>query len=155
MRSKKIITIILVLLWMILVFYLSNQIADDSAELSGGLTKKVLQILHILDGKTIEEQAIIETIFRKLAHFCLYTLGGILILLHINLYKITDKNKVIASLIIGTAYAITDELHQLFVPGRSGEIRDVCIDSLGIIIGIILLFKFLKFIERRKKIGSE
>ena len=42
MKSKKIITIILVLLWMILVFYLSNQIADDSAELSGGLTRKVL-----------------------------------------------------------------------------------------------------------------
>lgn len=154
MRFKKIITIILIILWMILVFYLSNQGADDSAELSGGLTRKILQILHILDGKTIEEQAIIETVFRKLAHFCLYTLGGILILLHINLYKITDKNKVIASLIIGTTYAITDELHQLFVPGRSGEIRDVCLDSLGLITGIILAFLVLKFIERRKKIGE-
>ena len=154
MKFKKIITIILILLWMVLVFYLSNQVADDSAQLSGGLTRKILQILHILDGKTIEEQAIIETIFRKLAHFFLYTLGGILILLHINLYKITDKSKVIASLIIGTAYAITDELHQLFVPGRSGEIKDVCLDSLGLITGIILLLIFLKFIERRKKIGK-
>ena len=155
MRSEKIITIILIVLWMILVFYLSNQIADDSAELSGGLTRKVLQILHIIDGKTVEEQAIIETVFRKLAHFCLYTAGGILILLHINLYKITGKRKILTSWFLGTAYAVTDEIHQLFIPGRSGEIRDVCIDSLGIIIGIILLFKFLKFIERRKKIGSE
>lgn len=154
MKSKKIITIILIILWMILVFYLSNQGADDSAELSGGLTRKVLQILHIIDGKTVEEQAIIETIFRKLAHFCLYTLGGILILLYINLYKITDNNKVIISWTIGTAYAITDELHQLFVPGRSGEIRDVCLDSLGLITGIILLLIFLKIIERRKKVGK-
>ena len=154
MKSKKIITIILIVLWMILVFYLSNQGADDSAELSGGLTRKVLQILHIIDGKTVEEQAMIETVFRKLAHFCLYTLGGILILLHINLYKISDKNKVIISWSIGTAYAITDELHQLFVPGRSGEIRDVCLDSLGLITGIILAFLVLKFIERRKKIGE-
>ena len=154
MKSKKIITIILVLLWMILVFYLSNQGADDSAQLSGGLTRKVLEILHILDGKTIEEQAIIETIIRKLAHFWLYTLGGILILLHFNLYKISDKNKVIISWSIGTAYAITDELHQLFVPGRSGEIRDVCLDSLGLITGIILLLIFLKIIERRKKVGK-
>ena len=155
MNFKKIITIILIILWMILVFYLSNQIADDSAELSGGLTKKVLQILHILDGKTLEQQAIIETIVRKLAHFCLYTLGGILILLHINLYKITDKKKVLISWIIGTIYAISDEIHQLFIPGRSGEIRDVCIDSLGVITGITLVLILLKFIERRKKIGSE
>lgn len=154
MKSKKIITIILIVLWMILVFYLSNQGADDSAQLSGGLARKVLEILHILDGKTIEEQAIIETVFRKLAHFCLYTLGGVLILLHINLYEISDKNKVIISWSIGIAYAITDELHQLFVPGRSGEIRDVCLDSLGLITGIILLLIFLKFIERRKKIGK-
>lgn len=154
MKSKKIITIILVLLWMILVFYLSNQIADDSAQLSGGLTRKVLEILHILDGKSIEEQALIETIFRKFAHFFLYTLGGILILLHINLYKISDKNKVIISWILGTTYAVSDEIHQLFVPGRSGEIRDVCLDSLGLITGIILLLIFLKIIERRKKVGK-
>ena len=154
MKSKKIITIILVLLWMILVFYLSNQIADDSAELSGGLTRKVLQILHIIDGKTVEEQGAIENTFRKLAHFCLYTLGGILILSHINLYKITDKKKVFISWILGTIYAISDEIHQLFIPGRSGEIRDVCIDSLGVVIGIILVLMLLKFIERRKKVGK-
>ncbi len=154
MKLKKIITIILILLWMVLVFYLSNQVADDSSKLSGGITRKILEILHILDGKTLEQQAIIETIVRKLAHFCLYTLGGILVLLHINLYKISYKRKVIISWIFGTIYAISDEIHQLFIPGRSGEIRDVCIDSLGIIIGITLLFKFLKFIERRKKIGE-
>ena len=154
MNFKKIITIILIILWMILVFYLSNQVSDDSKRLSGGFTRKVLQVLHILDGKTIEEQGAIENTFRKLAHFCLYTLGGILILSHINLYKITDKKKVFISWILGTIYAISDEIHQLFVPGRSGEIRDVCLDSLGLVTGIILLLIFLKFIERRKKIGE-
>ena len=151
MKSKKIITIILVLLWMILVFYLSNQVSTESSKLSGGLTHKILEALHMLDGKTIGQQEVIETIIRKLAHFCLYTLGGILILLHINLYKISDKNKVIISYSIGTAYAITDELHQLFVPGRSGEIRDVFIDSLGIITGIIIIRLYLKMIKRGRR----
>ena len=151
MKIKKIITLILIILWMILIFYLSNQIANESSKLSGGLTRKILEVLHILDGKTIEEQAIIETIIRKLAHFTLYAIGGILILLHINLYKISDKNKVIISCSIGTAYAITDELHQLFVPGRSGEIRDVFIDSFGIIIGIIIIRLLLKMIKRGKR----
>ena len=151
MKTKKIITLILVLLWMILAFNLSNQVAQNSSELSGGLTRKILEVLHMLDGKTIEQQETIETIIRKLAHFFLYALGGILILLHINLYKITDKRKVIISWILGTTYAITDELHQLFVPGRSGEIRDVFIDSLGIIIGIIIIRLLLKMIKRGKR----
>lgn len=148
MKTKKIITLILVLLWMILVFYFSNQVAQNSSELSGGLTRKILEVLHMLEGKTMEQQEIIETTIRKLAHFFLYALGGILILLHINLYKITDKRKVIISWILGTTYAITDEIHQLFVQGRSGEIRDICIDSLGIITGIVVLLLILKIIKR-------
>ena len=151
MKIKKIITLVLIILWMILIFHLSNQVSTESSKLSGGLTHKILEVLNMLDGKTIEQQEIIETTIRKLAHFFLYTLGGILILLYINLYKITDNNKVIISWTIGTAYAITDELHQLFVPGRSGEIRDVFIDSLGIIIGIIIIRLLLKMIKRGKR----
>ncbi len=151
MKTKKIITFILIVLWMILVFYLSNQVANESSQLSGGLTRKILEAVHMLDGKTTEQQAIIETIVRKLAHFFLYIVGGILILLHINLYKIIDKRKILTSWIIGTAYAITDELHQLFVPGRSGEIRDVFIDSLGVITGIIIIRLIFKMIKRGKR----
>lgn len=151
MKIKKIITLVLIILWMILAFNLSNQVAQNSSELSGGLTRKILEVLHMLDGKTIEQQETIETIIRKLAHFFLYALGGILILLHINLYKITDKRKVIISWILGTTYAITDEIHQLFVPGRSGEIRDVFIDSLGVITGIIIIRLILKMIKRGRR----
>ena len=43
-------------------------------------------------------------------------------------------------------YAATDEIHQLFVPGRSGEIRDVCLDSLGVITGIIILLIIFKIV---------
>ena len=148
MKIKKIITLILIILWMILIFHLSNQVSTESSKLSGGLTHKILEAVHMLDGKTIEQQETIETIIRKLAHFFLYTLGGILILLHINLYKITEKRKVITSWTIGTTYAISDEIHQLFVQGRSGEIRDVFIDSFGIIIGILIV---LKINRRREK----
>lgn len=159
MKKQKIITLILIIAWMTLVFYFSNQIADDSSKLSGGITRAILDFFHILEGKTIEEQAMIETVVRKLAHFSIYTLGGILILLHVNLYKIKANKKVIITWLLGTIYAITDEIHQLFVPGRSGEIRDVCIDSLGIITGILIILIIFKCRERRprrsKKEGNE
>ena len=56
-------------------------------------------------------------------------------------------------------YAMSDEFHQLFVPGRSGEIRDICIDSLGALLGIIIMtcvISIVKFIicqimKKRKK----
>lgn len=150
-KTKKIITIILIIIWMTLVFYFSNQISDDSSKLSGGITRAILEFLGILEGKTPEQQSAIETIIRKLAHYSIYALGGILILLHINLYKININKKVAISWIIGTTYAITDEIHQLFVPGRSGEIRDVCIDSLGVITGIIILLIILYCRERRPR----
>lgn len=139
MKIKKTITLILIITWMTLVFYFSNQIADDSSKLSGGITREILNFFHILEGKTLEQQSAIETVVRKLAHFSIYTLGGILILLHVNLYKIKVNKKVIITWLLGTTYAITDEIHQLFVPGRSGEIRDVCIDSLGVITGILMI----------------
>lgn len=151
MKIKKIITIILIIAWMTLVFYFSNQISDDSSKLSGGITRAILNFFNILEGKTLEQQSAIETIIRKLAHYSIYTIGGILILLHVNLYKISANKKVIISQLIGTLYAATDEVHQLFVPGRSGEIRDVCLDSLGVITGIIITLIIQKMIKRGVK----
>ena len=44
----------------------------------------------------------------------------------------------LAAWIAGTLYAATDDLHQLFVEGRSCEFRDVCIDSAGVVLGITI-----------------
>lgn len=41
------------------------------------------------------------------------------------------------SWLIGTAYAVTDEFHQSFVPGRSCEFRDIVIDSCGVLTGVL------------------
>src|SRR5699024_6504703 len=40
------------------------------------------------------------------------------------------------TLAIGIAYAITDEVHQLFVPGRAGQVSDVLIDTVGVVVGV-------------------
>lgn len=144
---NKVITIILIIIWMCIVFKFSSQPSTESSQLSGGITKAILSFFNVLEGKTIEQQSQIETIVRKLAHYSIYTIGGILILSHVNLYKISANKKVIVSQLIGTLYAATDEIHQLFVPGRSGEIRDVCLDSLGVITGIIII----KLLKRKGK----
>ena len=62
-------------------------------------------------------------------------------------YKISINKKIIISLILGFVYACSDEIHQTFVAGRSGEARDVLIDTSGVFIGIListLLYKIYK-----------
>ena len=49
---------------------------------------------------------------------------------------------------VGVLYAISDEIHQLFVPGRTGCILDVGIDTLGIITGIIIFMIFIKILKK-------
>ena len=59
---------------------------------------------------------------------------------------------ILISTSIGVLYAISDELHQLMIAGRSGNIKDVIIDSLGILTGIMF---FLLVSEIYKKIASK
>lgn len=143
MRNKvyKIISIVLVVLWCILVFYLSAEVADDSSETSGSVIKYILKIIFgNIDQITLESITNnVQGIVRKIAHFVLYTLGGILIYNMVQYFLFSKKQIVILSWLLGICYAFTDEVHQLFVVGRSGELRDVCIDSLGVIFGICII----------------
>lgn len=59
------------------------------------------------------------------------------------------KEKIVYCLSLCFFYACSDEFHQLFVPGRSGEFRDVCIDLLGSCIGLLLFFLLKKVVHRR------
>ena len=79
-------------------------------------------------------------IVRKMAHFSIYALIGISLLLFIYLFS---KKLILSSsiaLLLSIMYACYDEYRQLSVPGRSGSIKDVFIDSLGALTGITLIF---------------
>lgn len=80
---------------------------------------------------------IVSVIVRKFAHFTEYFILGILSINMINSY---GKRWYVA-VIICVLYAISDEMHQLFVSGRSCQITDILIDSLGSTCGILLLNK--------------
>ena len=53
MNKRKIATLILIIIWMILVFYLSQQSADKSSMLSGGVLKSILKVFNLLEGTSI------------------------------------------------------------------------------------------------------
>lgn len=132
----KKLSIILVVLWMILIFTFSNQPGNISTKQSDIVVSKVSKIIKIDDLKYI------TLVVRKTAHFILYVILGILIINMLHYYQIKDI--VILSILICILYACSDEIHQLFITGRSGEIKDVFIDSIGSILGIYSYKKIVK-----------
>lgn len=59
-------------------------------------------------------------------------------------YRIETKKKITLTMLVGVTYACTDEFHQLFVQGRSAELRDVCIDGCGVLLGIMITLIIIK-----------
>ncbi|MEF9991650.1 MAG: VanZ family protein [Romboutsia sp.] len=133
---NKRIYLIAAILWMGLIFYMSNQPATVSAMQSGDLVSFLEKIPYI--GATITHLMNIgvgEFVIRKSAHMFLYFV--LMILLYMSMYddKKNIKQLMILSFIYTALYACTDEIHQLFIEGRSGEIRDVMVDSTGALLG--------------------
>ncbi|MBQ9280511.1 MAG: VanZ family protein [Clostridia bacterium] len=124
--GKRIIYLFLLLVWMSMVFLFSNQNANKSSETSNIIVKKVALMFQVTEPEGVEN---ISFVIRKLAHFSLYTLGGILAFLFFDTFHAGFWKTFVASLGFGILYAMTDEFHQFFIPGRSGELRDVLIDS--------------------------
>ncbi len=101
------------ILWMALIFYLSSR--SDLPSVTNYFW---------------------EFLFKKSGHLFVY-----FVLTLIWLYTLT-KNRVANSILYTFAYAFTDEIHQLFVPGRTGMLRDVYIDLIGVV-AAVLLFNIL------------
>lgn len=152
MKKKKIIRVIcfiLIIIWAILVFKMSNQQGGESS----GLSRRVTAIFF----KSEELIEIIEPYVRKIAHFVEYAIGGILFISLFLTYEWSDKKQMLISTLLGIWYAIIDEIHQLLVPERSGSIKDVIIDSLGICTGVIftmIIYKLFLKIKNKRELSS-
>lgn len=154
-RNKilKVIKLILVIIWMIAVFRFSNEPGTVSSNTSLGFTRKVINVFVSKTNLSKEEKENLierlEPIARKLAHYSLYTFGGVLIINFVNTYKLKMNKKVSISIIIGALYAISDEIHQVFIEGRSGSVKDVGIDTLGVITGVIIFICIIKSLKSK------
>lgn len=143
---------------MALIFYLSSQNAAISSETSGSVIETVADIFYpdfskFSDEKQAEIISSLQFIVRKAAHFSLYAVLGVLSFLSVISYRdLKYKFRILLSAVICLIYAASDEFHQLFVAGRSAEIRDVCIDFCGSLIAITVLALLSRYIKSVYKI---
>ena len=138
-----------VIAWMIIIYILSDQPASISDELSVGILDRVFSIFGIdiyLDQDLLQ---FFNYIIRKSAHFVTFFTLGIL-LCHAIIKKAIVKEYLI---VVGIAflYAVFDEVHQLFVVGRSGQISDVFIDVAGVLLAVLIYYFYDSKVRQRNQ----
>lgn len=136
---------------MVMIFWFSADTGEESSAKSDGIAEYIWEIadyFHIDIEAGEKLYSTVTFLIRKAAHMTEYAILAVLIFMgiYLDIRKLPKWYWVIA---IGIFYAATDELHQLFVPGRSGQLLDVCIDSVGVVMGFFVTNKIVKKCRRQ------
>lgn len=140
------------ILWMCTIFYFSHQPADISRLESGNLLVR----MHLMDEEALYEEVDtgrnfwLQVYIRKSAHAVIYFILGVLLTL--SFVDINNKRlqPYFKALLIGVIYAISDEIHQAFIPGRGPSFQDVVLDSAGIVAAVVLCAAVVEFCKYKK-----
>ncbi len=138
-KGKRFFPWVLLFLTMLLIFLLSSQSTVETQQLSRSVSEKLLEIQQLLFGNSanlINNAEEINWKLRKLAHFVLFLLLGILASFVFAGRQPTSRKWILPAILICILYAVGDEFHQMFVLGRTASVQDVLLDSAGSITGI-------------------
>lgn len=151
-NQRKLLILLAVVFWMAIIFKLSAQHGEQSNLLSSKVTGVIVSLAQRF--RTDVNVVSLNYFIRKCAHFLAYLVLGIIVLFAMRRIGLMGKKGVGFTLLLCIGYAITDELHQAFVPGRTPKLLDVLIDSSGAFLGpsIYLLFVENKWKELKQKL---
>lgn len=134
-----------VVLWMSFIFFMSSRVGDDSADLSGSFLGFFGPFVRIFAPRV--EDASLHVWIRKGAHLFEYMVLSILLINALRQH-IEDKRRVyLFAVVVSLMYAVSDEVHQAFVPGRSASMLDVGIDGLGALLGVLIFQVFVQIFK--------
>ena len=138
---KKILKLLALLFVMWAIFFLSSQQSDDSINTTNSVINIIYGIYQFIVGnKGLSLEKFCEIYFdpiREIAHFSEFGLLGLIT--YINSKEYFQNKHVLYSIIFCIIYAISDEIHQLYVPGRYCDVLDVLVDTLGATLAILLI----------------
>ena len=148
--------ILLIALYMV-IFSFSAQDAEQSGSLSRIVSGKWMEIVRTLSNRQWSREVMekwtdyFEHPIRKLAHFTEYACMGILVYVLWSQWMKRRRNLYLLTIVWVALSAAADEIHQLFVPGRDGNLADVCLDTCGGAAGMLFCVLMGKIIAGRRK----
>ena len=150
-KSRRFILYIIPVVIMAFIFIQSSLPADLSKEESSFFVDLICRWISA-------DEELVSFFVRKLAHFSEYLLLGASLMAAVKQAMRQAPERTapqpllpswLLSWLIGAAYAVSDEIHQMFVPGRSCEMRDILIDAAGVACGILICRAFLAKLAKR------
>ncbi len=150
-----------VIMWMIMIFSQSAKVASESSAQSGRLIRSVVSMLdrdfsELSPDAQDEAVGRLQHFVRKSAHFAEYFVLGALICIAVGNHINKRLFQLLISIFAGAAYAVSDEVHQFFVEGRSCQLSDMLLDSAGVAVGaavvVLLCVIVLKLMRRKIKL---
>lgn len=112
-----------------LIFYFSSQTGTSSSSLSALIIRTFLPFLKV-------EEA--QFFIRKLAHFSIYFGLGFCVFRSFYYSGFSKKKSIGLALLLCILYSASDEWHQTWISGRSGQLSDIVLDSFGSFCSILL-----------------
>lgn len=147
---------VLAIALMVVIFLFSAEPASESADRSTGIAEVILSVIvpdfeELTPDRQEELRSVFDLVLRKTAHFCVYATLGVLLCLTSLGHAASCGIHVLRSLLIGAAYAASDEWHQSLVPGRGPAVTDVLLDSAGVFVGALCALLLARLVLKRKK----
>lgn len=149
------------ILIMYAIFTLSGQPGETSADLSYRVSYKIVEIKSRIANdykdtyQLAYEAELIHPKVRKLAHMTEYFCLAVAVSFPFYVYGLRGIPLMLVAGVICVGFAGLDEYHQSFVAGRGPSKRDVAIDSIGIVFGIVAVrifcWIFLSLMPGRRK----
>ncbi len=137
-RSQVKVHLLITILIMLFIFLQSAMPAAVSELESGFIVSRLAEWLQM-------DVNLVSFVVRKSAHFTEFLVLGVSLFLTVR--DLLKRTSFWIPWAIGAMYAVSDELHQHFVPGRSCEVRDMIIDICGVLAGVAIM----KIIQLRKQ----
>ncbi|WP_430884104.1 VanZ family protein [Fusibacter sp. JL216-2] len=127
-----------VLIWMFVIFMFSAQPASQSGEMSGTITKWVMSVINMTPLSGIITKSLLHTLIRKCAHLTIYFVLACLVSRALFMEGVKASKNIVLTITLCMLYAMSDEFHQAFVPGRGAGVKDVVIDTIGASLGTFI-----------------
>ncbi len=156
-RSKKRITLCVVLLVLNLVFIWGNSLLPG--EISGAISDFVRDalraVLNFLFGHRPGTPSGGGGLLRKLAHFTEFTCLGMCLCWLFAMLRKKKTEQLLLPFLTGATVACIDETIQIFVPLRGPAVKDVGIDTAGVVLGIVFITLIHNYKRKKSKYLEE
>ena len=153
--KKKNILFFIIFAWLSVIFVFSNQPFNESNSKSKVIIKNVVRIVYKISKKEVSEERLDHIVLRlnkplrKSMHMIEYCILTLMLLVTLKVMKVGNNELYLYAIFFCFTAACWDEIHQLYVPGRTGQFSDAIVDTIGGIIALII-YKITTYIKSKK-----